>query len=147
MRHPRVVAGTLTALALIFLFGATRELREGVKLHNVNVGVFAGVQHYNWQKAMTFIGERARPEDVIISARSLAARYYGPQLPLYYLNHQELDTILSEYPRDKDGQTARYRDTRPHHTGRGHVTRRDHKASLWLVRYGAAATALGQYSR
>jgi hypothetical protein len=102
--NPQVVAGLLTAMALIFVFGATKELREGVKLHNLNIGVFAGVQHYNWQKAMEFIGERARPEDVIITARSLAARYYGPNLPTYYLNHQELDTILTEYPRDKEGR-------------------------------------------
>jgi hypothetical protein len=101
---PRVLAGTLTAIALFFLFGATRELREGVKLHNLDVGVFAGAQHYNWRKAMTFIGERVRPDDVIITARSLAARYYGPQLPLFFLNHQELGTILSEFPRDGDGR-------------------------------------------
>jgi len=102
--NPQVVAGMLTAMALIFLFGATRELREGVMLHNLDIGVFAGVQHYNWKKAMEFIGDRAQPEDVIITARSLAARYYGPKLPLYYLNHQEMDSIVSYYPRDKEGR-------------------------------------------
>ena len=100
---PRLVAGTLTIAAMFFMFGATKELREGVKLHNLNVGMFAEVQHYNWRKAMQFIATNARPSDVIITSRSLATRYYGPDLPLYLLNHQEMNSIV-KWPRDKDGR-------------------------------------------
>jgi 4-amino-4-deoxy-L-arabinose transferase-like glycosyltransferase len=106
--NPQVIGAGVTLIAVIFTFGATRELREGVKLHNLDVGVVAGVQHYNWKKAMDFIVARARPSDVIITSRSLATHYYGPNLPLYYLNEQELDSILTTFPRDADGRPLDY---------------------------------------
>ena len=106
--NPRFVGTTLTVIAVIFLFVATRELREGVKLHNLDVGIVAGVQHYNWKEAMAFISLRARPGDVIITSRSLAALYYGPDLPLYYMNEQELDSILTTFPRDEAGRPLDY---------------------------------------
>jgi hypothetical protein len=107
-RAPYVVAGALTLAGVLFLFGATRELREGVKLHQLDVGAFAGVQHFNWKRAMEFIGERAQPSDVVITSRSLSSRYYGPDLPLYLLNHQELDSMLTNYPRDSQGRPLDY---------------------------------------
>src|SRR5688572_11578717 len=106
--NPQKVAGALIVAAVMFLFAATKELREGVKLHNVDVGMFAEVQHFNWKKAMEFIATRATADDVIITCRSLAARYYGPKLPSYLLNHQELDSIVNYFPRNKDGQPLDY---------------------------------------
>jgi hypothetical protein len=106
--NPQKIAGTLTAAAVVFLFGATTELREGVKLHNVEVGMFAEVQHFNWKKAMEFIAARATAGDTIITSRSLAARYYGPSLPSYLLNHQELDSVVTDYPRNEEGQPLDY---------------------------------------
>jgi hypothetical protein len=113
--NSKVIAGTVTLVAVIFLFGATRELREGVKLHNLDVVYAAGVgvQHFNWKRTMEFIAERAEPADVIITSRSLAARYYGPPLPLYFLNEQELDSILTTFPRDKNGRPLDYSTSAP----------------------------------
>jgi hypothetical protein len=106
--NSKVVAGTVTLVAVTFVFGATRELREGVKLHNLDVVYAAGIQHYNWKRTMEFIAEHAQPADVIITSRSLAARYYGPPFPLYFLNEQELDSILTTFPRDTNGRPLDY---------------------------------------
>jgi hypothetical protein len=70
--------------------------------------MFAEVQHFNWKKAMEFIDARAKADDTIITSRSLAARYYGPRLSSYLLNHQELDSIVTEFPRNRDGQPLDY---------------------------------------
>jgi 4-amino-4-deoxy-L-arabinose transferase-like glycosyltransferase len=135
--NSKVVAGTVTLLAVTFLFGATRELREGVKLHNLDVALVAGVQHFNWKRTMEFIAERAQPADVIITSRSLATHYYGPPLPLYSLNEQELDSILTAYPRDENGRPRDYSTGAPVVLGiNGLREVLDRHQSGWLVAEG-----------
>ena len=57
---------------------------------------------------MTYVSELATPDEIIITSLPLLAKYYGPERPIYHLNNNLANLILSHDLRDNEGRLLEY---------------------------------------